>query len=187
MFSLKSPVRGRERHDSNDIDVHHRIRGQNHIECVVETRKRKTIHEVSNPLPSSSLKSKKIKSTYWPSVPSLFGEKVTVGLDFTDLAEAAWFVLPKPQPVFSPFSRSLWPFTSQQNVLNKYFIFTDQLNGSEQQSRKWHLVLNFQVHMSESTQTSQADLCCVKRCSSGSCVVFSLQTGRKDLTSVLLL
>ena len=34
--------------------------------------------------------------------------------------------------------------------------------------------------MSESTQTSQADLCDVKRCS---CVVFSLKAGRKDLTN----
>ena len=33
--------------------------------------------------------------------------------------------------------------------------------------------------MSESTQTLQADLCYMKRCS---CVVFSLQAGRKDLT-----
>ena len=32
----------------------------------------------------------------------------------------------------------------------------------------------------ESTQASRADLCYVKRCS---CVVFSLQAGKKDLTN----
>ena len=63
-----------------------------------------------------------------------------------------------------------------------FIIHWPELNGSRQQSLKWHLVSNSQVlsvefsSMSESSQTSPVDLCYEKRCS---CLVFPYKQGEK--------
>ena len=80
-------------------------------------------------------------------------------------------------------NKLLWSIWAEAIRRNWHILLPGetQLKGSGQQSCNRHFEWNFQVQcISESTQTSQADLRHVKRFS---CVVFSCKAGRKDLTN----